>query len=297
MNNRMEVGPALVTRLVTGQFPQWAHLPVRPVMFAGWDNRSFRLGETMSVRLPSAERYVKQVEKEHRWLPWLAPHLPLPIPVPLVKGRPAEGYPFPWSVYRWLDGEIATVGPIADRRKFAEALAGFLATLQAIDAADGPVAGPHNFFRGGPVATYDGETRQAIATLDDEIDSGLATEIWELALASTWQHRPVWVHGDVSSGNLLVKDGRLSAVIDFGSSGVGDPACDLYIAWTFLDDDSREAFRSALPLDEATWQRGRGWTLWKAVIMLARNFRTNAREAAIWRGVIEAVFADHRRMG
>jgi aminoglycoside phosphotransferase (APT) family kinase protein len=295
MNDRIEVEPALAARLVAAQFPEWAHLPVTPVAAPGWDNRTFRLGETMSVRLPSAASYVAQVEKEHRWLPKLAPRLPLPIPAPLARGEPAEGYPFPWSVYRWIEGEIATSAEITDRNAFARAVAGFLTALQAIDASDGPAAGAHNFWRGGPVATYDGEARAAIAALEGEIDTALATEVWELALASRWEKQPVWIHGDIASGNLLVQEGRLGAVIDFGTSGVGDPACDLYIAWTFFDDDMRETFRQALPLDAATWQRGRGWTLWKALIMLAANFRTNAAEAAIWRKVVDEVMKDDRR--
>ena len=293
--DRPHLEVSLVRRLVAAQFPEWAGLPVKPVEFGGWDNRTFRLGEDMSVRLPSAARYVLQVEKEQRWLPVLAPHLPLPIPVPLAMGRPAEGYPWPWSVYRWIEGETAAIGRIADLRQFAVTLAEFLAALQAIDAGGGPAPGPHNFFRGGPPAHYDDETRQAIATLDGRIDSDAATEVWERALASAWQGPPVWVHGDVASGNLLVRDGRLSAVIDFGTSGVGDPACDLYIAWTFLEGESRDAFRAALPLDDATWQRGRGWTLWKALITLARHIDTNPQQAATARRVIDEVLADHRR--
>ena len=277
--DRMDLDAALVGRLIAAQFPQWAHLPIDPVEPGGWDNRTFRLGEHMSVRLPSAARYAAQVEKEHRWLPRLAPLLPLPIPVPLAIGAPAEGYPWPWSVYRWLDGETAAVAPIADLAEFASAVARFLTALQGIDARGGPPPGPHNFFRGGPVATYDAETRRAIATLDGEIDSAAATEVWERALASQWPGSAVWVHGDVSDGNLLVKDGRLAAVIDFGSSGVGDPACDLYLAWTFLEGESREAFRSALPLDEATWARGRGWTLWKGLITLAQHLNTDPVQA------------------
>lgn len=294
MTDRPEIGAADVARLVASQFPQWAHLPVSPVANPGWDNRTFRLGDGMSVRLPSAERYVAQVEKEHRWLPVLAPRLSLRIPVPLARGEPGEGFPWPWSVYRWLDGEVATVAPIADVRAFAVALARFLQALQAIDASGGPLAGPHNFWRGGPLATYDGETREALAALEGEIDTGLAREVWERALASTWQGAPVWVHGDVASGNLLVRDGRLAAVIDFGSSGVGDPACDLYVAWTFFDADTRAAFREALPLDAGTWARGRGWTLWKALIMMADRIRHDPAEAAVWRGVIGRVLADHR---
>ncbi len=225
------VDAALVARLVASQFPQWADLPVTPAEPNGWDNRTFRLGMDMSVRLPSAQAYAAQVDKEQRWLPELAPHLPLPIPAPLALGIPAEGYPWKWSVYRWLEGEPASTERIADLNEFATTLAHFLASLQQVDPAGGPPPGRHNFFRGGPLETYEAETRDAIAALDGRIGTDTATAVWETAVAATWHGPPVWVHGDVSAGNLLVRDGRLSAVIDFGSSGVGDPACDVTIAW------------------------------------------------------------------
>jgi aminoglycoside phosphotransferase (APT) family kinase protein len=209
-------------------------------------------------------------------------------------GMPGEGYPWHWSIYRWLDGEIATIERIADLRQFATTLAQFLVALQRIDPAGGPPPGPHNFWRGGPLTVYDGETRHAIAALDGKIDTDAATAVWEAALAATWHGSPVWVHGDVAAGNLLVKNGQLSAVIDFGSSGVGDPACDLHIAWTFLEGDSREAFRAALPLDRATWARGRGWVLWKALITLAGYINTNPVKAGEARHVIDEVLADHQ---
>jgi len=208
-------------------------------------------------------------------------------------GRPAAGYPWHWSVYRWLDGEIATVERIADLQQFAIDLAEFLVALYQIDATGGPPPGPHNFFRGGPLTVYDGETRQAIAALAGTIDTDAATAVWDAALAATWHGSPVWVHGDVAAGNLLVRDGRLSAVIDFGSSGVGDPACDLAIAWTLFAGNSREAFRAALPLDDATWARGRGWTLWKALITVAALPGTNALAASSSRRIIDDVLADH----
>jgi len=267
------------------------------VAFGGWDNRTFHLGADMSVRLPSAQGYVAQVDKEHRWLPRLAPHLPLPIPVPLARGVPGAGYPWPWSVYRWLDGEIATVARIADMRAFATALAQFLTALQRCDPTGGPPPGPHNFYRGGPLTVYDAETRQAIAALEGRIDAAAATAVWEAALHATWHGPPVWVHGDVASGNLLVTEGRLSAVIDFGSSGVGDPACDLAIAWTFLSGAGREAFRAGVPVDSATWARGRGWALWKALITLAPLLPIDPVKAAEPRRVIEEVLADHQRAG
>jgi aminoglycoside phosphotransferase (APT) family kinase protein len=262
------ITPELAARLVASQFPQWAQLPVTPVDLDGWDNTTFRLGEDLSVRLPSGDAYAAQVDKEHRWLPSLAPHLPLPIPEPLAKGIPGRGFPRPWSVYRWLDGEHATVERVSDLNRFAIDLAGFLGALYEIDSADGPAAGTHNFWRGGPLTIYDDETREAISALHAEIDTDAATEVWEAALAATWHGPSVWIHGDVAAANLLVVDGRLSAVIDFGCSAVGDPACDLTIAWTFFSGDSRAAFRDQLPVDDGTWARGRGWALWKALITL-----------------------------
>ncbi len=293
--NPPRIDAALVRRMVAAQFPQWADLPVRPVAPGGWDNRTFRLGERLVARLPSAPHYATQVEKEQRWLATLAPELPLPIPQPLALGEPAQGYPWKWSINRWIEGESATPERIADMRAFAASLAQFLIALQGIEAMEGPPPGPHNFHRGGPLASYDAETRQAIAALRGRVNAAAATEVWEAALMSTWRRPPVWLHGDVSAGNLLVKDGHLSAVIDFGQLGVGDPACDLSIAWTLLQGESRADFCALLALDKDTWARARGWTLWKALIVAARLTTTHAVDAAAaWR-VIDEVLADHRR--
>jgi aminoglycoside phosphotransferase (APT) family kinase protein len=289
------IDAALVRRLIAAQFPEWASLSIRPVIPGGWDNRTFHLGNEMTVRLPSAASYALQVEKEQQWLPKLAPLLPLPIPVALAQGRPGEGYPWPWSVYRWLDGETATDERIGDLEEFAAAVAGFLVALQRIDAVDGPPPGQHNFWRGGPLTVYDGETRAALAALEGEVDTVAAAEVWETALAAEWCGEPVWFHGDIAWGNLLVRDGRLAAIIDFGTSGVGDPSCDLAIAWTLFAGGSREAFRDSLRLDDATWARGRGWTLWKALITMAEN--SNPVEVLKSRGIIDEVLADHRRSG
>lgn len=291
---RDDIDVALVRRLVGAQFPQWADLPIKPVEFAGWDNKTFHLGADMSVRLPSAQGYVAQVEKEHRWLPQLAPLLPLPIPVPLAIGVPGQGYPWPWSIYRWLDGAVATSETIADLREFATTLAQFLTALQRIDPTGGPPAGPHSFYRGGPLTVLDDDTRRAIAALDGRIDVATANAVWEAALSATWPGPPVWVHGDVAVGNLLVKEGRLSAVIDFGCSAVGDPACDLVITWTLLSGASRAAFYAGVPVDGAAWARGRGWALWKGLITLAKHLPTNPLKAEEARRVIEEVLADHQ---
>lgn len=297
MTNTVTIDTDLVRTLIDTQFPQWAHLPISPVTTGGWDNRTFHLGDRMTVRLPSAAGYLEQVEKEQRWLPILAPQLPLPIPVPLAKGEPAEGYPWPWSVYGWIEGEQATIERIADLREFAATLAQFLVALQGIDATGGPAPGTHNFQRGGPLDFYDRETREAIARLGDSIDGDAAIEVWESALAAKWTSDPVWFHGDVAFGNLLVRDGRLSAVIDFGTSGVGDPSCDLAIAWTLFGGESREAYRAGLPLDEGTWARGLGWTIWKALIVAANPDPGGHHPEAESRRVIDEVIADHRRFG
>ncbi len=293
--NRDDIDAALVRRLIASQFPQWADLPITLAEPPGWDNRTFRLGVDLSVRLPSAEGYTPQVGKEHRWLPLLAPRLPLPIPVPLALGRPAEGYPWNWSVYPWIDGDAASDERIDDMNEFARDLAGFLVALQRIDPAGGPLAGAHSFYRGAPPQVYDAETRRAITTMGDEIDAAAATDVWEAALAATWRGPPVWFHGDVAVGNLLVKNRRLSAVIDFGCSGVGDPACDMTIAWTLLTGESRDIFRAALHVDDATWSRGRGWALWKALITLAEHMRVDPLKAEESRRVIGEVLADHKR--
>lgn len=290
------IDDTLVRRLVTTQFQHWADLPVRPVARDGWNNRTFHLGEHMIVRLPSAAAYAAQVEKEQQWLPRLAPLLPLPIPAPLAIGEPAYGYLWKWSIYRWLEGDTAAPERIADMPRFAARLAQFLIALQRIDAASGPTPGAHNFHRGGSLTTYDAETRQALATLESSIDVDAATEVWEAALATTWQGSPVWIHGDVSAGNLLVQDGELSSVIDFGTCAVGDPACDLSIAWTLLGGESREIFRAMLSLDAGTWARGRAWALWKSLIIAAGLTDANpfdVEAAPPWR-VIDEVLEDHR---
>jgi aminoglycoside phosphotransferase (APT) family kinase protein len=200
-------------------------------------------------------------------------------------------------VYEWIDGTTATPERIHDLPRFASDIAEFLIALQRIDATDGPLPGAHNYFRGAPPEVYDAEARQAIDTLGNSIDADAATSVWDAALTTRWQDPPVWFHGDISTGNLLLRDGRLSAVIDFGTCGVGDPACDLAIAWITFDESSRELFRSALNLDDDTWARARGWTIWKALIVAAGSAGTHSprTEALAARRVIDRVIADHRR--
>lgn len=285
-DGRAGIDAALVRRLIAAQFPQWRDLAIRPVEVDGWDNRTYRLGNDMTVRLPTHESYVPAFDKEQRWLPVLAPQLPVPIPTPLAKGAPGDGYPFSWSIRRWLSGEPASSERVADMPAFAVTLAEFLLALQRVDATGGPRAGSHSFYRGAPPAHYDGETREALARLGGRIDAA-AAHVWDAALASHWEGPPTWFHGDVAVGNLLVRDGRLVGVIDFGTSGVGDPACDLVIAWTFFTGESRAAFRRAVGHNAGTWARARGWALWKALISLPGDQELNLR-------IIHDVITDHR---
>jgi aminoglycoside phosphotransferase (APT) family kinase protein len=282
---------SLVGRLVAGQFPQWADLAIERVRSAGTDNAIYRVGDDLAVRLPRIASATGQVEREHQWLPKLAPHLPLAIPSPLAMGAPAEGYPWRWSVYRWLEGENATADRL-DLREAATDLAHFIAALQRIDATGGPLAGVERS-RGVPLAARDPETRAAITALRGVLDTDAATSEWEAALgAPAWPEPGVWLHGDLNEGNLLAQHGRLSAVIDFGTMAVGDPACDLMAAWTLFTAESRAVFRAALPFDDAAWSRGRGWALSWALIVLPYYRNTNAALCRIAQSTIDAVFAD-----
>jgi aminoglycoside phosphotransferase (APT) family kinase protein len=292
-DGRAGIDAALVKRLVAAQFPQWSDLPVTPVEVEGWDNRTYRLGDDMTARLPTAAGYVPAVAKENRWLPRLAPELPVAVPPILGQGVPGEGYPFPWSIRGWLDGQTSDPERIDDMSQFAMAVAEFILALQRCDPTDGPLAGEHSFWRGAPPGHYDEETRRCLAVLAGRVDTIRAAAVWDAALAATWDAAPVWFHGDISRGNLLVADGKLTAVIDFGTSGVGDPACDLVISWTMFSGESRDAFRQAVGQDEATWARARGWAIWKALLTLSQTIDTDRRLADLNRRVIEEILADH----
>jgi len=292
-SDKPEITLSLVTNLIAEQFPQWVHLSIKPIALSGWDNRIFRLGEEMTIRLPSAEEYAPQVQKEQKWLPILAPHLSFPIPEPLAIGQPSMNYPWNWSVYRWIEGESANSLFIDDLQLFASDLAQFLNELYKIDPTGGPLAGAHNFYRGDSPSVYDAETRSAISQLRGIIDVNAVTSVWERAISSKLRSNPVWIHGDFSAENILVKDGRLAAVIDFGCMGVGDPACDLVIAWTFLTKESRKIFKSHLCLDPDTWARARGWALWKALITIAPLEDKTCSEALRKQQMIDEILNEH----
>jgi aminoglycoside phosphotransferase (APT) family kinase protein len=290
--DEIETDERLVRRLLAAQFPQWADLPIERVASAGTDNALYRLGEMLVVRLPRIHWAVGQVEKERAWLPKLAPHLPLAVPEPIAMGEPGEGYPWRWGVYRWLAGEIARLDRLADPCESARELAAFVLALQRLDPAGGPAAVEHNL-RGAPLATRDEGTREAIRSLAGMYDADALMDVWDSAVrAPGWRHEPVWFHGDLLPGNVLIDRGQVTAVIDFSGLGVGDPACDLMIAWSLFTGESRAAFREATGVEEATWLRGRGCALSQAAHFIPYYVETNPAGVAIARRAIEEILME-----
>jgi len=286
--NELPTDDALVRRLLAAQFPDWAGLPVEPVRSSGTVNALYRLGDDMVVRLPRMDWGAGAIEKDFAWLSRLAPLLPVPIPVPFARGAPAEGMPWEWGIYPWLEGEHP------DGDADARSLAAFVGALHGIGATDGPRAR-----RGLSLGeVQDASAREALRELDGTIDVAAATAAWDSALeAPRWGGPPVWIHGDLLPANLLVRDGRLAAVIDWGSVGVGDPAVDMIAAWGALSAESRDAFRAELGVDDATWARGRGWALSIALIALPYYVDTNPVFAETARVLIREVLADHATEG
>jgi aminoglycoside phosphotransferase (APT) family kinase protein len=275
--DEVEIDETLVRELLAEQFPAWADLPLSRVEPSGTVNAIFRLGDELALRLPRRKGPTEAGGKELHWLPRLAPRLPLEVPVPVTQGRPSADYPWFWDVYTWVDGATAPVEEI-DALQAARDLAALIAALQAID----PTGGPRG--RGIPLAERDPEFRYWLARFDGD---PRVTEEWARALAAPpWRGRPVWHHGDLDARNWLVRNGRIRAVIDWGSMGVGDPACDVMVAWKLHSHEARDAFREALPTDDATWQRARGWALSQGVAALSyytpENNATLYREAETW---------------
>jgi aminoglycoside phosphotransferase (APT) family kinase protein len=271
--DEVETDLALVRSLLAAQFPEWAEMVITPVASYGTDHDIYRLGDDLAVRLPRIAWAAGQAAKEAEWLPKLAPHLPLAVPVQVARGKPVEEYPFEWSVHEWLPGENAN-GTIDDLDQAAVDLAAFVRALRQVDARDAPPR--RRGARGAPLAELDKAVRRSIDRLDQRFDRRTTLRSWEQSLdAPPWDGEEVWVHGDLLPGNLLVVDGRLSAVIDFGGLNVGDPACDLQAAWNVFAGDSRDLYRAELGVDDASWLRGRGWALCQAVLALPYYWHTN----------------------
>jgi aminoglycoside phosphotransferase (APT) family kinase protein len=290
--DEFQIGTRLVTGLIAAQFPQWSRLPLRRATSVGTVHALYRLGEDMVVRLPRGMISVEEVDKEHHWLPRLAPRLPVAIPLPLGRGEPTGEYPSPWSVYRWLDGENPAPGQLADPAGLALDLVAFITALRGLDPQDAPSSG-----RGQrTLASLDSQVRASTEQSRGLIDTGAATSAWEAALrAPAWDGQEVWVHADLQPGNVLVQGGRLSAVIDFGSLGLGDPASDVNVAWSLLPPEARDVFRAALGVDDATWARARGLALAIALAALPYYQHSNPVFAGIARFSIGEVLSDHQQ--
>jgi aminoglycoside phosphotransferase (APT) family kinase protein len=247
----------LVRRLLRSQHPQWAELPIERVASAGTDNAMYRLGDELAVRLPRIHWAVENVAKERKWLPVLAPQLPLAVPLPVAAGEPEAEFPYPWGIVQWLPGELATLERLGDPIRAAHDLAHFVRALQRIDATGGP-----HHKRGRPLRRADAAVRAAIAALRGEVDAEALTKAWNRALAAPdYAGPPRWFHGDLAYLNLLAQDGELTGVIDWGTCGVGDPAIETIIAWNLFPPPARAAYRAALDVDDAMWERGKGWVL------------------------------------
>jgi aminoglycoside phosphotransferase (APT) family kinase protein len=286
-DDQVDSDESLVRDLLADQFPEWVALRITRLESDGTDNAIYRLGDELVVRLPLIEWAVGQVEKEHTWLPKIAPLLPLAVPEPLAIGQPGHGYPWHWSVQRWIAGENAHPDRIADGHQAAIDLGGFVTALHALDLPDAPVSQ-----RGVPLATRDTATRWAINAVRHEFEADALTAVWEEALAAPpWDGPPIWVHADLTDGNILARDGRLRAVIDFSLLGLGEPANDLDAAWDLFSGDSRAEFRAALGVDDATWARGRGWAI-TSVFGIPYYEHTNPGIVARARRRIAAVLAE-----
>lgn len=286
------IDDTLARHLVDAQFPDFRGLALRRVASDGTDNVLYRLGEDVCLRLPSRPAASASIETELTWLPRLGT-LPLHIPQAIARGAPNAAYPSPWGVFRWLDGERVDSKNFTDASTAARTLAKFVRALHALDASAGPPAGAGNNYRGAPLAFRNAPVRAAIEAVADLFDTALLSAEWETCLdAPVWTGDPVWIHGDIHAGNLLMRGGTLSAVIDFGLMGVGDPAVDLLPAWSLFAGATRDAFRDAASADSATWVRGRGWALSTALVALAYYRKSNKALAEQSSRVIEAVMAD-----
>jgi aminoglycoside phosphotransferase (APT) family kinase protein len=285
------ITPDLAKLLIKEQFPEFANLSISSVEKQGHDNRTYRLGNTMLIRMPTEESYALKVPKEQNLLPKLAPHLTIQIPVPLKMGHASKKFPFPFSIYKWLNGRSANLLVLDHdvKEKIAFELAKFLKEFQAIDSSFGPSPGQHNWWRGDHVSVYDKGAREQIEKLRNIINVNKAIQLLEEACKTKWHQAPAWIHGDFSAGNILIQENKLYAVIDFGGIGVGDPACDLVIAWTFLTGKAREIFIREINLDEDTWLRAKAWALWKATFELCELQDFSSHEAIIQKAIIEDI--------
>jgi aminoglycoside phosphotransferase (APT) family kinase protein len=285
--DEVDIDVDLVRALVTGQFPDLADQPIVEVRSTGTVNAIYRIGDQLYARLPRVAHWVADLDREWLWLPKLAPRLSLRVPEPVAQARPAGPYPFPWAIYRWLEGDPYADGLVDDEIRAAEDLAGFVVELRGID----PVGAP----RGGrrPLRELDRDTRRVIEAARGAIDADAALAAWQRCLqAPAWDGTPVWIHGDLLRPNVLVSAGRISAVIDFGGAGVGDPASDVIAAWSVFGPAGRAAFRAALDVDDGTWLRAQGIALHQAVMIIPYYPESNPGFVALAQRTLGEILAD-----
>jgi aminoglycoside phosphotransferase (APT) family kinase protein len=292
-DDQQDVSPELARELLKRQFPSWSDLPLVAVEDGGTDNTMYRLGDELVARFPRRPEFAGQIEKEQQWLPVLASQLPLEIPMPLGIGVGEEVFPWPWSVYKWINGTNATRAALNDLNEAAQQLGEFVRALRKIDATGAPAPGAHNFGRGVPLASRNDAVVASLQQLSESINTDEAATIWQASLAAQpWSAAPQWIHGDLQSGNLLCCDGLLSAVIDFGGLAAGDPACDLAVGWILFDAPARKVYFDTLDVDDVMWQRGRGWALSIAVMQIPYYASTKPHIADAARATIDEIFAD-----
>ena len=285
----VEIDAQLVRQLLRTQFPHLCDLPVRAVPSTGTVNAIYRLGDQLCVRLPRVQHWAQDLLKEFEWLPRLAAHLSLKVPEPVAKGDAGSGYPFPWAIYRWIEGETLATDRIADEPQAATDLARFVSELQQVDPSGAPRAGRK------PLPQLDKMTRVAIESLRGLVDTEVVMTAWETSLrAPVWDGSPVWIHCDLLPPNVLVEGERLTAVIDFGAAGVGDPAQDVAPAWSVFGRTGRDIFRASLDVDEVTWLRGRGYALHQAALIIPYYSETNPEFVAMARRTVEEIISEVR---
>lgn len=288
-SDEVNINNKIVRQLLTQQFPEFTHLKLESVYPEGTDNKLYKLGDDKVIRMPRMERSAINIKKESQWLSQLVPLLPIAIPEPLAQGQPSINYPFPWLICQWLEGRNPDKENELNYDQAAVDLGNFIVSMQKINFPDAPACS-----RGQPLSTRDQETRKSIKLLDNTFNIGLLTKIWESLLTTPkWQGRPTWIHGDLHPGNLLSQSGRITAVVDFGSVGVGDPACDLMAAWTLLTTETRENFRTIIQADDPTWRRGCGWALHFGIVAYPYYKDTNPTLADIAKRTLSEVLVDY----
>ena len=281
----------LVKNLIESGFPKYSNLSITPVKQQGHDNRTFHLGNEMLIRVPSSKRYAKKVSKEQEWLPKISPNVSFKIPKPIHIGKPSKDYPYNWSIYEWIPGESLNLLPKdkVNLEEVAKKLAKFIKELHKIDVSGAPKAGKSTFYRGCSPKFYDDDTRNYLDKLRNIIDYPKALKIWENAINSEWEKNPVWIHGDLAIGNILIKDNKVNAIIDFSGMAIGDPACDIVLYWNLFDKGSKDIFRSELDLDKDTWNRARGWALWKASFEIINSENKSSDSYISWVKIIQNI--------